>query len=464
MRPKIHFTAPRNWINDPNGLTYFNGEYHIFYQHFPYDTSWGTMHWGHAVTKDFQTFKHLPIALYPSKDYDRNGIFSGSALNYNGKMYLYYTAIKYGIENPEYIHKPLIKDDLIASQALLISEDGYHFNNKESKYQVVEVITDPSLGHDQHTRDPKVWLGKNGHVYMILGSKVPNGDDFDGEVLFYESEDGMTFTYKNRFVDSSIGNMWECPDLFELDGELFLVVCPQGISQRGYDYANVYQTGYFKVDYDFDNNTYKISEFKELDRGFDIYAPQSFLDEKNRRIQYAWMGIPDAEYNNQPTVDYCWQHALTMPRVLSYKNNQIYQQPLDEMKNLRLEKIVSNCKNIKQKDTVVYEMQVDFDKSQDFVLQIRDDVQLSYLNHVLSLSLKQSGYGRSIRAVELNEVNSLTIYSDTSSLEIFINDGQEVFTTRLYGKLSNQNIEFLTENKGEVFFYPLKGYTIIKND
>ena len=176
------------------------------------------------------------------------------------------------------------------------------------------------------------------------------------------------------------------------------------------------------------------------------------------------MGIPDADYNNQPTVDYDWQHALTMPRVLSYKNNQIYQQPLEEMKNLRLEKIVSNCKNIKQKDTVVYEMQVDFDNSQDFILQIRDDVELSYQNQVLSLNMKQSGYGRSSRAVELKEVNSLTVYSDTSSLEIFINDGQEVFTTRLYGNLSNQNIEFLTENKGEVAFYPLKGYTIIKND
>lgn len=236
MRPKIHFTAPRNWINDPNGLTYFNGEYHIFYQHFPYDTSWGTMHWGHAVTKDFQTFKHLPIALYPSKDYDRNGIFSGSALNYNGKMYLYYTAIKYRIENPEYIHKPLIKDDLIASQALLISDDGYHFNNKDAKYKVVDVITDPSLGHDQHTRDPKVWLGKNGHVYMILGSKIPHGDDFDGEVLFYESEDGMTFTYKNRFIDSSIGNMWECPDLFECDGQYFLVFSPENLD--GYPRPN----------------------------------------------------------------------------------------------------------------------------------------------------------------------------------------------------------------------------------
>ena len=134
------------------------------------------------------------------------------------------------------------------------------------------------------------------------------------------------------------------------------------------------------------------------------------------------------------------------------------------MKNLRLEEIVSDCKNIKQKDTVVYEMQVDFDGSQDFILQIRDDVKLSYQNQVLSLNLKESGYGRSSRSVELKEVNSLTVYSDTSSLEIFINDGQEVFTTRVYGNLSNQNIEFLTKNKGVVAFYPLKGYTIIKND
>lgn len=76
---------------------------------------------------------------------------------------------------------------------------------KTAKYKVVDVVTDPSLGHDQHTRDPKVWLGKNGHVYMILGSKIPHGDDFDGEVLFYESEDGMTFTYKNRFTILQLG-------------------------------------------------------------------------------------------------------------------------------------------------------------------------------------------------------------------------------------------------------------------
>ena len=94
MKPKLHFTAPYHWINDPNGLIYYKGNYHIFYQHFPYDNKWGTMHWGHAITKDFVNFEHLPIALYPSKDFDRNGCFSGSAIEIDGQLYLYYTAIK----------------------------------------------------------------------------------------------------------------------------------------------------------------------------------------------------------------------------------------------------------------------------------------------------------------------------------------------------------------------------------
>ena len=93
MRPQLHFTAPYHWINDPNGLIYFQGHYHIFYQHFPYANKWGTMHWGHAITKDFIHYKHLPIALYPSKDFDRNGCFSGSAVEIDDKLYLYYTLL-----------------------------------------------------------------------------------------------------------------------------------------------------------------------------------------------------------------------------------------------------------------------------------------------------------------------------------------------------------------------------------
>ena len=95
MRPQYHFTTNKGWLNDPNGLIYYQGNYHLFYQHFPYAPAWGTIHWGHAVSKDLVHFKHLPIALYPSKIYDQNGCFSGSRVIYKNQLYFYYTAIQY---------------------------------------------------------------------------------------------------------------------------------------------------------------------------------------------------------------------------------------------------------------------------------------------------------------------------------------------------------------------------------
>ena len=124
----------------------------------------GTMHWGHATTKDFIHFQHYPIALYPSKIYDRNGCFSGSAIEKDGKLYLYYTAIRYAKENPEYVHIQYSDDDLIASQALIISDDGFHFDNKDGKQKIIDVIEDKTLGDVRHTRDPKVWKMKNGNM------------------------------------------------------------------------------------------------------------------------------------------------------------------------------------------------------------------------------------------------------------------------------------------------------------
>lgn len=186
----------------------------------------------------------------------------------------------------------------------------------------------------KHVRDPKIFE-KDGYYYMALGAR---SRDDQGCVLLYRSVDLQHFEYYNRLMLPDYGYMWECPDLFELDGQLFLMTCPQGLKQQGHNFANVYQTGYFPVDYDFINNTYTLGDFKELDRGFDIYAPQSFLDEKGRRIQYGWMGLPDTDYDNQPTIEHDWQHALTMPKVLTYRHHQIYQQPLEEMKQLREQK------------------------------------------------------------------------------------------------------------------------------
>ena len=102
---QIHLKAPGNWINDPNGFIYYKGMYHLFYQYFPYAPQWGTMHWGHAVSKDLTNWEHCGIALFPTKYEDQNGCFSGSAVEKNGKLYLYYTGVHYDKINPENIHK-----------------------------------------------------------------------------------------------------------------------------------------------------------------------------------------------------------------------------------------------------------------------------------------------------------------------------------------------------------------------
>ncbi|MGN1338798.1 MAG: glycoside hydrolase family 32 protein, partial [Oscillospiraceae bacterium] len=90
---EIHLKAPRGWINDPNGFIYYNGEYHLFYQHFPYAARWGRMHWGHAVSSDLMNWKHLDIALFPTKTDDMDGCFSGSAIEKDGAMHLLYTGV-----------------------------------------------------------------------------------------------------------------------------------------------------------------------------------------------------------------------------------------------------------------------------------------------------------------------------------------------------------------------------------
>ena len=163
----LHLKAPENWINDPNGFIYFKGRYHLFYQHFPYAPMWGTMYWGHAVSDDLVHWSHEKIALFPTKDYDRNGVFSGSAVEKDGKMYLYYTANRYLKEQDENIH--VADGEYEESQAMIISEDGFHFDNWNGKKQIIPVIRDDETADSMDTRDPKVWE-ENGVYYMILGS------------------------------------------------------------------------------------------------------------------------------------------------------------------------------------------------------------------------------------------------------------------------------------------------------
>lgn len=314
----LHLKAPGNWINDPNGFIYYRGAYHLFYQHFPYAPRWGTMHWGHAVSLDLVHWTHLGIALFPSKAYDRNGVFSGSALELDGKMHLYYSAVRYLAEEPEDIHVAPA-GQFVTSQAMITSEDGKTFDNW-SKQQIIPVLSDPALGDAANTRDPKVWAS-GGSYYMILGSNAHG----QGKVLFYRSEDGENWRYANSYTDPAFSIMLECPDLFPLDGGHVLIGSPMAVTQDSLQYAD--QAMYALADFDEDTCSLQLrTPLRYIDWGLDLYAPQTALDAQGRRVLIGWMRMPrpveDAADGRGP-----WQGMMSLPRVVERREEQVFFQP-----------------------------------------------------------------------------------------------------------------------------------------
>lgn len=311
----LHLKAPGHWINDPNGFIFYKGRYHLFYQHFPYEPRWGTMHWGHAVSEDLVHWEHRGIALYPSKDYDRNGVFSGSAVEVDGRLYLYYTAVRYLEENPEDIHHPL-HDRFVASQAMLISEDGEQFDNRAGKRQILPVLTDPEIGDPKNTRDPKVWRTGDGYR-MVLGSTR----DGVGRLLFYRSQDGCRWTYANQFTDPALGTTLECPDLMPLGDGYLLLGCPMGVTADGVHYPD--QATYARADFDEDRCALSLRQAPVfLDWGLDLYAPQTTLDREGRRVLIGWMRMP-RPVDQSPDGRASWRGMMSLPRLVELRDGEV---------------------------------------------------------------------------------------------------------------------------------------------
>ena len=287
-----------------------------------------------------------------------------------------------------------------------------------------------------HVRDPKVWE-EDGAYYMVLGARTK---DDKGCILLYKSND--LYNWELNSVPAgrldNMGYMWECPDTFKLDGKDVLMFSPQGMEAEGYNYNNVYQCGYALGSFDDNKQELKIGEFVEIDRGFDFYAPQTFEDSKGRRIVIGWMGVPDAVEHKNPTIDNFWQHQLTIPRELVLKNNRVYQIPVVELEALRKGESVKNNVSLNEETTLdifesnTFELNIKFENSNEFEVELREDCKLSFSNKLFKLQLGKSGYGRDMRAVEIESVNAIRIFSDNSSLEIFLNNGEEVFSTRIY--------------------------------
>lgn len=294
---KYHFEPEKGWINDPNGLVFFRGRYHAFFQHNPYAAHWDRMHWGHAVSDDLITWEELPIALSPDEPYeDDGGCFSGSAIvGKDGKLYLFYTSVS---------HK------LGQTQSVAVSDDGLHFE----KYSENPVISACPIGAADF-RDPKVTF-IDGRYYMVCGS----GKDGAGKILLFTSEDLLEWIYVGVLFESAeLSPVAECPDFFKLGDRYLLMYSLMGKRER----AAAFVVGRF----DGERLTAESIQFPEY--GPHFYAPQTFSDGA-RRILIAWM----YSWDKKPEPGAVRAGSFTIPRELSLVNGAVHTYPIAEARGL----------------------------------------------------------------------------------------------------------------------------------
>ena len=217
-RPKFHLTPRVGWMNDPNGFCIYNDKYHLFYQYHPYDAHWGPMHWGHAESDDLLHWKFLPVALAPDEFYDKDGVFSGSAITLkDGRHLLIYTGVmKRTVENGQ------MKE--FQTQCVAIG-DGLDYEKYENN-PVINTDAIPDGASKTDFRDPKIWEKEDGTYRCLIANRPADGS---GQLLLFRSDDCIHWDFVKVFAENKkrYGLMWECPDFFELDGKGVLLTSPQ---------------------------------------------------------------------------------------------------------------------------------------------------------------------------------------------------------------------------------------------
>jgi len=473
FRLGYHVMGEIGWINDPNGFCYYNGEYHLFFQYHPYSSKWGPMYWGHVKSKDLIKWDFLPVALAPDKDYDSEGCFSGSAIEKDGKLYLMYT----GHVNPDTDKPEIVRQ----TQCIAFSEDSINFK-KADQNPVIDTSDLPENAMPVDFRDPKV-IKRGEYYYAIIGSRR---EDTSGQILLYKSKELLNWDYIGAIAGShnKIGKMWECPDLFLLDGTDVLIVSPQDIESDGDRYNNIYASLYMLGKMDFEKGKYTYNKIDEIDFGLDFYAPQTMIDDKGRRILIAWMQMWNRRFPTD-VQEHNWAGAMTLPREIRIIDGKLFQYPVYEIKNYRKNHVgyrkmkVTKTLSLEgiEGQSLELEIEIDSQNSNMFGLKIlkgeNQETVIYYDKNEGKITFNRSRSGEDlslfengiadIRKVPIelkNNVLKIHIFIDRCSVEIFLQDGERVMTSTVYPKATSRMIEFITDN--EIIIRSLDKWDIVK--
>ncbi|WP_373217024.1 glycoside hydrolase family 32 protein [Ruminococcus sp. 5_1_39BFAA] len=457
-RPNFHLSARTGWMNDPNGFSYYKGKYHMFYQYHPYESKWGPMHWGHAVSEDLLYWEYLPAALAPDEFYDRDGCFSGSAITLpDGRHLLMYTGVVKEHQGDDMIRE-------VQTQCLAVG-DGVDYKKYE-KNPVLGVKNLPEGCSRFDFRDPKMWQKEDGTYCCVVGNRPADGS---GQILLFNSPDGFQWNFRKILISNRnrFGKMWECPDFFQLDGKWVLLTSPQDMLPQGFEYHNGNGTLCLIGAFDEKTDTFTEEYDQSIDYGIDFYAPQTVLAPDGRRIMIGWMQNWDACNLRSPEEP--WFGQMSIPRELSVKNNRLYQRPIRELEEMRCKKVA--FQNITFTGTIsldgvkgrMIDMEIRLHPEegqelyQKFAVRFAQDEQyytaLSFRprESILKVDRKFSGSRRAIIHQRRSLVNSsngelkLRLILDRFSVEVFVNDGEQVMSATMYTHQEADEISFFVD-------------------
>lgn len=430
-RLAYHMMPPAGWMNDPNGLVYFKGEYHLYYQFNPYDTHTGTMFWGHFVSKDLISYEDCGVAIAPEKE--NASVFSGGALECGGRITALYTLhTEADGEKSEEVYKAESADGNVFGKGIKVFDNG---------------DLPPNICRTDF-RDPcPVKIGDKYYVFIGGRENVVNKGVII--VLSGKTLDNLNYEfYLGPYYE--LGDMGECPSYFRIDGKDVIIASGCHVQDRGNDFKNVNSSVFIVGEIDFERGTMDVDFIKEIDKGDTFYAPQ-FIRGTDKPVMIGWLEMWNKPY---PTRDmnHGWVGAFSVPRELFFKDGDICQRPVDSLDNYTHG--VSVGKMPKCAD-----ISFEFDGNGAMTI-VGENGELVIGNDgsvYLDTRLTNNSFG-SIRRTNGSYKNcTVRVLLDVSSAEVFVDGGREVISSRIYidgdyalkthGKISGVKIRRIGANK-----------------
>lgn len=458
-RPQFHFSPPKNWVNDPNGLLYSDGEYNLFYQYNPYGNRWGHMSWGHAVSKDLIHWKHLPIAI---REENKIMIFSGSAVvdenNTSGFAKKSGQIPLVAIYTGHYIADSAKPDNYMQSQYIAYSLDKGITWKKYERNPVLDL-------HKKDFRDPKVfWYAPQKKWIMLV--VLPH----EHIVQFYSSFNLINWNHLSDFGHAGdINDIWECPDMLQVP-----VAGTTGMFKWVLFNSQQTTMQYFVGNFDGTKfiNENPANKIFRPDYGPDYYAATTYnhLPANHLPVLLGWAN--NWKYANDiPTSP--WRSAMALPRNLTLKkiNNEwrLIEQPVASLKTLRTNPVeLKNIEVTGRKKLNIsgqqFEMEISFDVSQNVIARLRlavgksNSFMIGYNASNEKLFIDRSGlannsFNKNFAALSRYETSlkpiqqkiKLHIFFDKSIIEIYANDGLAVMTAQLFPDETDDGIELFSD-------------------